>query len=89
MAKKHDDSLGDSKYAYATFKGVVKEVYEIHSWVPAGTQEYFTRELDPERLPTCKWEFVGRKAPEEIRKLYVGKIIKKERSYGSSFIPVG
>jgi len=26
---------------------------------------------------------------EEIRKLYVGKIIKKDRSYGSSFIPVG
>ena len=41
---------GDSKYAYATFKRVVKEVYEIHSWVPAGTQEYFTRELDPEIL---------------------------------------
>ena len=80
---------GDSKYAYATIKGVVKEVYEIHSWVPAGTQEYFTRELDPERLSSCKWEFVGRKAPEEIRKLYVGKIIKKDRSYGSSFIPVG
>ena len=61
----------------------------IHSWVPAGTQEYFTRELDPERLSKSKWEFVGRKAPEEIRKLYVGKIIKKDRSYGSSFIPVG
>ena len=24
----------DAKYAYATFKGVVKDVYEIHSWVP-------------------------------------------------------
>ena len=40
--------------------------------------QYFFRELDPERLSTCKWEFVGRKAPEEIRKLYVGKIIKKD-----------
>jgi len=53
---------GDAKYAYATFKGVVKEVYEIHSWVPAGTQEYFTRNLDPERLVKARWEFVGKKS---------------------------
>ena len=76
-------------FAYATFKGVVKDVYEIHSWVPAGTQEYFSRVLDPERLKNARWEFVGRKAPEEIRKLYVGKIIEKSRSYGSSFVRVG
>ena len=63
----------DAKYAYATFKGVVKDVYEIHSWVPAGTQEYFTRKLDPERLKKAEWEFVGRKASEEVRELYMGK----------------
>jgi len=80
---------GDSKYAYATYKGVVKEVYEIHSWVPAGTQEYFTRFLDEKRLETARWEFVGRKAPKEVRELYIGKIIDKPRSYGSSFIKVG
>jgi hypothetical protein len=50
----------DAIYAFATFKGVVKEVYEIHSWVPAGTQEYFTRNLTPERLAKSRWEFVGR-----------------------------
>jgi len=41
-------------------KDIQKEVYEINSWVPAGTQEYFTRELDLERLSNFKWEFVGR-----------------------------
>ena len=79
----------DAKYAYATFQGVVKEVYEIHSWVPAGTQEYFTRGLDPDRLKRARWEFVGRKAPNEIREKYVGKILDKPRSYGDSFIKVG
>lgn len=79
----------DAIYAYATFKGVVKEVYEIHSWVPAGTQEYFTRNLTPERLASARWEFVGRKAPEDIRSLYVGNIIEKQRSYGDPFIKVG
>lgn len=76
-------------YAYATFHGVVKEVYEIHSWVPAGTQEYFTRKLNPERLERARWEFVGRKAQKEIRDLYVGKILDKPRSYGNPFMKVG
>ena len=80
---------GEAKYAYATFNGVVKEVYEIHSWVPAGTQEYFTRSLDLERLKTAKWEFVGRKAPNELRELYIGKIIERKRSFGDPFIKVG
>ncbi len=79
---------GDSVYMYATYRGVVKEVYEINNWVPAGTQQYFTRHIDSEILKD-RWEFVGRIAEEEIRKLYVGKIIEKERSYGSSFVKVG
>ena len=79
---------GDSKYAYATHKGVVKEVYEIHSWVPAGTQEYFTRELEHIKGWQDRWEFVGRKAPDDIRKRYVGNIIEKKRSRGNSFMPV-
>ena len=70
-------------------QNLIKEIYEIYEWVPAGTQEYFTRELNPERLAKCPWEFVGRKAPIELRELYIGKIIKKNRSYGNTFIPVG
>ncbi len=80
---------GESKYAYATFKGKVLEVYEIHCWVPAGSQEYFTRSLNPNRLASCNWEFVGRKASKEVRELYVGKYIKKVRSFGNPFVPVG
>ena len=79
----------DAKFAYATFNGVVKDVYIIHCWVPAGTQEYFSRSLDRERLKTARWEFVGKKAPNEIRELYVGKIIEKKRSYGDPFMLVG
>ena len=79
----------DAKFAYATFNGVVKDVYIIHSWVPAGTQEYFSRSLDPKRLKTAKWEFVGKKAPNTIRELYVGNIIERRRSYGDPFMLVG
>ena len=68
---------------------MVKDVYIIHSWVPAGTQEYFSRSLDPERLKTARWEFVGKKAPNKIRELYVGRILEKKRSYGDPFMLVG
>ncbi len=75
----------NSKYAYALYHGVVKEVYEIHSWVKAGTQEYFTRKLDTEKMKN-RYEFIGKIADENIRKKYKGKLIKKNRSYGNPFI---
>ena len=82
-----------SKLAYAVHKGVVKEDYEIHNWVPAGTQQYFTRDINErfiKNLPGKEkyFEFVGRKAPDKIRELYKGKIIHKIRSYGNSFIKI-
>ena len=79
----------DAKYAYATFGGVVKEIYEIHSWVQAGTQQYFTVEHSKERLENCTCEFIGKIASDELRNLYLGKILVRERSYGNTFIPVG
>ncbi|EAA2081411.1 hypothetical protein DM333_23015 [Salmonella enterica subsp. enterica] len=76
------------QFAYATYGGLVMEVYEIQCWLKAGSQQYFTRELviPPE---TNRSEFVGRIASPEIRELYVGKLIKKSRSHGSPFVKVG
>jgi hypothetical protein len=82
---KNDKSI---KYAYATYNGIIKEVYEIHSWIKAGTQQYFTRTFENKDI-SKGWEFVGRIASEEIRKLYCGKLVEKERSYGSPFVKVG
>lgn len=76
------------KYAYATYRGIVKEVYEIYTWVPAGTQQYFTRALDPTKSQK-RWEFVGKKAAAEIRNRYVGNLIWKRRSFGDPYVKVG
>ena len=80
-----DDRLN---FAYATYGGLIMEVYEIQCWLKAGSQQYFTRVMnnDPE---TKRVEFVGRIAAKEIRELYVGKLIKKSRSHGSPFVKVG
>ena len=81
----------DAKFAYATFNNIVKDVYTIHSWVSAGTQAYFTRPniLSSERIKKARWEFVGTRAPDEIRERYVGKIIERDRSYGDPWVFVG
>ena len=82
---RRDESI---KYAYATYGGLIKEVYEIHSWVPAGTQQYFERELIDEDIVN-RWEFIGKKASQEVRDLYIGKILEKDRSFGTPFVYVG
>lgn len=80
-----DESL---RFAYATYGGLIMEVYEIQCWIKAGSQQYFTRELTigPE---THRSEFVGRIASNEVRDLYVGKLIKKTCSHGNPFVKVG
>jgi len=78
------------KYAYATYNGIVKEVYEIRQWLPAGTQQYFyrRRQLGDESLKN-RFEFLGVLAQEEIRNRYKGKLIDLARSYGTPFQRVG
>ena len=84
--KKMVTAAEDRKYAFAFHKKVVKEVYEIYDWVPAGTHQYFTRDLSPKRLETNRWEFIGKKAPDEIRLKYINKKVIRGRSWGDSFV---
>jgi hypothetical protein len=67
---------------------LIKEVYEIHSWVKAGTQQYSTRTFEAGVI-SKRWEFIGCIADDEIRRLYCGKLVKKDRSYGIPFVKVG
>ncbi|MCG3136198.1 MAG: hypothetical protein HJJLKODD_00023 [Phycisphaerae bacterium] len=55
------------KYAFAVYHSVVQEVYEIVQWVRGG-QTFNTLVQIP--LDSDRWEFVGRIAPEPLRKRY-------------------
>ena len=79
----------DLPFAYATYAGIVKEVYKINCWLPAGTQQYFTRDQARIESKAKRLEFVGSLAPDEVRGLYIGKKIKKQRSYAQPFVVVG
>lgn len=70
-----------AKYAFSVFKGIVKEVYEIKKWYPAGIQATFYKTRpdcnefwtsDPQR-----WEFEGKIAESDIREKYLNKSVKR------------
>ncbi len=70
-------------YALSVCKGIVKEVYQIDSWYPAGTTNYNTRVLNRDHC-VGRAEFVGKVAPKVIRNYYVGKSITPLFKYGEA-----
>lgn len=63
------------KFAFAVFEGVVREVYEVDSWHPAGSNPYESREEKNVNIPG-RWEFLGKVAQDDIREKYVGRSVK-------------
>ncbi len=62
-----------ARYAFAVYDGVVREVYEIRKWHPAGSTRYQTRK--DVRSPG-RWEFTGTVAPERIRQRYLNRDVR-------------
>lgn len=62
--------------ALAVYQGIVREVYRIRAWHPAGTLEYRTRgDLRPDDA-SGRWEFEGEVAID-VRDAYVGFSVGK------------
>lgn len=70
-----------AKYAFTVFKGVVREVYEIDAWHPAGSTVYKTGRQGDMNVPG-RWEFTGRRAEESIRSQYIGKSVRAYLPWG-------
>jgi hypothetical protein len=60
--------------ALAVAGGIVREVFEIDGWHPAGTTPNATSIHGA--APPDRWEFVGRLAAEAVRTKYVGGSVK-------------
>lgn len=65
-----------AEYAMAVYQGIVREVYKIEKWYPAGTLKYETRPEFPQQDKQNRWEFSGIVATD-IRDLYVGFSVGK------------
>ncbi|XHC24411.1 hypothetical protein ABWH91_08885 [Phycisphaerales bacterium ac7] len=71
-------------YALSVYRGVVREVYRVGAWLPAGATMRAKDEATDGRSPERdgRWEFVGEVAEEPVRRLYLGKLI-------SAYFPKG
>lgn len=63
-----------ARYAIAVFGGVIREVYVVEAWHPAGTTPYTTRPREHVDRPG-RWEFTGVVAPNEVRDRYIGQSV--------------
>lgn len=70
------------QYAFSVFHGLVREVYEVERWFPARTLKYETRDLSM-RDVTSRWEFEGKKAPQDIRLAYVNRSVHQYLKRGN------
>jgi len=58
------------QYALAVANGIVRDVYAVRSWHPAGSTPYKTRAKDDVSYEG-RWEFIGKTAPSAIRDKYL------------------
>jgi hypothetical protein len=65
-----------AKFAYCVYGTVIREVYSISAWVPAGSTMTGRDFSEKGYRLSERWEFVGRVALESARKRYVGKSVK-------------
>lgn len=63
-------------YAMAVYQGIVREVYRIERWLPAGTLDYHTRDDIERRKDSGRWEFEGEVA-HDLHDMYVGHRVGK------------
>jgi uncharacterized protein len=58
------------KYAFAVYDNIIREVYDVRAWLPAGSSM-----VSYERGPvnTDRMEFIGVVAEDVVRKKYLGK----------------
>src|SRR5688572_32772416 len=64
----------EARYALAVFEGVVREIYQIDEWHPAGSVPYTTRDTESLRIEG-RWEFIGHPATDELRNRYVDRSV--------------
>lgn len=65
-----------AKFGLSVFRGIVREVYRINRWLPAGTLPYRTRDSKYFR-GSGRWEFEGSRAEDSVRDRYLGKSVRE------------
>ena len=78
---------GQYEYAMAVYQGIVREVYRIERWHPAGTLEYKTRNSS-EYKGSGRREFEGEIADQVVRDEYVNFSVGRGGQYPIRYVNV-
>lgn len=73
----------EARFALSIADGIVREVFAIVQWHPAGTTEYQTRPRKDIEVEG-RWEFTGAVAPEDVRSKYIDKSVSHYFQRGNS-----
>lgn len=71
-----------AEFAFAVFEGVVREVYSIAHWLPAGST-FKVRSKDRAAEREGRWEFVGVIAESAVRDRYINRYVGHFFSQGA------
>jgi hypothetical protein len=71
-----------ARLAFAVDSGLVREVYEIEAWHPAGSTSYKSRKLEDVAI-AGRWEFTGRVAHPDVRRRYIGESVSEHFKRGA------
>jgi len=87
--KLNPENAKKAKYAFAIYKGIIQEVYEVFDWYEAGkTFSIRTNNINIDsRIEddlTGRYEFIGNIAKEDIRNKYKYKSVNKYFNKGNS-----
>lgn len=67
---------GEYEYGLGVVSGIVKGVFTIDEWHPAGTTEYETRDMAGVNLEN-RWEFTENKPPaKDVEDMYLRKSVR-------------
>ena len=79
------------QYACCVYNGVIREVYKIEQWFPAGTTFYAHRTDIASRLDTGRYEFIGNIADETIKNKYNYKSVSHlfKKGFASPILCIG
>ena len=64
----------EATYAFSVFEGVVREVYQIAQWLPAGST-FNNRNRGKQVTRAQRWEFVGTIAEDSVRQRYLNRYV--------------
>lgn len=70
-----------AKHALAVYDGIVREVYQISQWLPAGST--FVKDKPGGNRHGERWEFVGIVADDQMRKKYLNRDVTEYFNKGS------